>query len=683
MRARFAAADALLKVGTSVAIQDALERFMSVLQLDRSDTLGVRHIIPGLLLQLDRVQECYDFLKWWAIVGRNRDYDWSDTTQPFLNIRNADVFEPIDIFCSKGTSLGHLVILTLVKLSLYLDLGAYQSHSGSFGSSFEEIDRPIGRLARSKIGILGMGISKKVKALERQYEKLCRVVHDANPHFWPALVDEGAETLTPPSSYSRGDKDEANLVLYQCRPAWQEIEDAILMVNADTASFAPVYESPTGITRTRNARPSGTDSLEKRRGTGKVFPSTFKPPVPTSSPLELFPAGRGQSARFVSLNNTRKVLVYVDGACPNNGQPEPLGGWAAVYGPGNIVSSGLESTGPFGDHNRATSNRAELRATIAALRMCDWRGEGYDSIIIATDSVYVVDGATGWAKSWTRNNWKTRTGGDVKNKDLWELLLGEVERWRERGLDVALWRIPRELNALADTAAKQAAQMEAVAEFRDIVIGSPSTPAAGAGGTTPSPHVLTLCLEYEALFDKIYQSLTSRITAKARMERATTPEAALSILDREPPPSVILVVDGGLARQRKVWERVIDHLRGGATVLLAACFSSSVSSGEFNRFFATIGLPWQQGSYHRSTVTLRRNAVGGSLSSQLPSAYSQKALFVKNVEESAVWYAETGFSDEAAAVFATVGLGKLGYVGDVNGEEGSDAVVLAMCGLLD
>lgn len=30
-----------------------------------------------------------------------------------------------------------------------------------------------------------------------------------------------------------------------------------------------------------------------------------------------------------------------------------------------------------------------------------------------------------------------------------------------------------------------------------------------------------------------------------------------------------------------------------------------------------------------------------------------------------------------------MGRGKLGYVGDVNGEEGTDAVVLAMCGLRD
>ncbi len=31
----------------------------------------------------------------------------------------------------------------------------------------------------------------------------------------------------------------------------------------------------------------------------------------------------------------------------------------------------------------------------------------------------------------------------VKNKDLWECLLGEFERWDEKGLEVRLWYTPR------------------------------------------------------------------------------------------------------------------------------------------------------------------------------------------------------------------------------------------------
>jgi hypothetical protein len=70
------------------------------------------------------------------------------------------------------------------------------------------------------------------------------------------------------------------------------------------------------------------------------------------------------------------------------------------------------------------------------------------------------------------------------------------------------------------------------------------------------------------------------------------------------------------------------------------------------------------------------------VANRLPASYSQKALFVKNIEQSAAWYTETESSNEAAVAFTKVGLGSLGYVGDVNGEAGSDEVVMAMCGLL-
>jgi hypothetical protein len=39
-------------------------------------------------------------------------------------------------------------------------------------------------------------------------------------------------------------------------------------------------------------------------------------------------------------------------------------------------------------------------------------------------------------------------------------------------------------------------------------------------------------------------------------------------------------------------------------------------------------------------------------------------------------------ADQAQVVLATVGSGKLGYIGDVNNETESQRVVLAMCGLL-
>lgn len=58
-------------------------------------------------------------------------------------------------------------------------------------------------------------------------------------------------------------------------------------------------------------------------------------------------------------------------------------------------------------------------------------------------------------------------------------------------------------------------------------------------------------------------------------------------------------------------------------------------------------------------------------------------MYVKGPDRSAMWYTEPPSSTEAAAAFAKVGNGKLGYIGDVNGEKDTTPVVLAMCGLLD
>ncbi|TLD28528.1 hypothetical protein PspLS_04224 [Pyricularia sp. CBS 133598] len=199
---------------------------------------------------------------------------------------------------------------------------------------------------------------------------------------------------------------------------------------------------------------------------------------------------------------------------------------------------------------------------------------------------------------------------------------------------------------------------------------------------TSHRDVLVLCVENKSMIEQICKPLIARITAKASsVQMAGTVDEAFSKLNQTPPPSVILVADGAITRQRKLLERVIDLLHCGATVVLAGYFSSSVSSGELERTLATIGLPWTMGSYTRETVKLRRRAVPGEVVGRLPSAYSQKTLFLSNVGEPDAWYGRDDNHREAAVAFTKVGHGKLGYVGDVNGEDESDTVIMAMCGL--
>jgi ribonuclease HI len=173
-------------------------------------------------------------------------------------------------------------------------------------------------------------------------------------------------------------------------------------------------------------------------------------------------------------------LIYTDGACLDNGQQNPRAGCGFVFRPSTpaspdgepafdgTVSFRLESKCPRGTTQPQTSNRAELRAVIGALQFRAWYGEGWKRLVIATDSEYVVSGATKWVPGWERNGWLTAKKAPVKNRDSWELLLEEVRKLAEQGVDMLFWRIPRELNKVADEAAKKGASLNEQTKFTKI-----------------------------------------------------------------------------------------------------------------------------------------------------------------------------------------------------------------------
>ncbi|KAH7124909.1 ribonuclease H-like domain-containing protein [Dactylonectria estremocensis] len=247
--------------------------------------------------------------------------------------------------------------------------------------------------------------------------------------------------------------------------AERESQEIYNLLSAESRAEIDARWGPPSRTSSVNSDPTH----DIRRGTGRVLPTKFVPPSPASTPDILFPPGISHQAvppviRYIRQDNPGQFLVYTDGACRNNGQANPKAGWGFVFrpavatAPAGIISGRLENKGPFGDGHGQTSNRAELRAVLATLCFRHWVGEGFNTLVFATDSEYVAKGATEWARGWVRNGWTTRTGGDVKNKDLWEMLLGEVERWHDEGLEIQFWRIPRELNVEADRAAKAAAE---------------------------------------------------------------------------------------------------------------------------------------------------------------------------------------------------------------------------------
>ncbi|OCL03325.1 hypothetical protein AOQ84DRAFT_400730 [Glonium stellatum] len=183
----------------------------------------------------------------------------------------------------------------------------------------------------------------------------------------------------------------------------------------------------------------------------------------------------------------------------------------------------------------------------------------------------------------------------------------------------------------------------------------PSIPPSSAG--TSQHRILLLSLDKQSWFDEMYNRLITAISDRAVLQRAT-----------------------GSA----VMQELKEYVSNGGTVVFGRLFSSFISPADMNAFFRRhFDLPWESGDYHRTTLHLK------------PS-YSQKAVFLKNVGQTAALYLPSEQSKTENRVFSAepirgreqtpvawkrISEGWIGYIGDVNGEEGNDGVILGMCGL--
>ena len=124
----------------------------------------------------------------------------------------------------------------------------------------------------------------------------------------------------------------------------------------------------------------------------------------------------------------RPYYLVADGAC--RGNPGP-GGW------GLIVVTPAEEVFEFGGYDPdSTNNRMELMGFYRGLQEVHRRGKdepGKKIIHAISDSKYVLDGVEKYVRNWVKNGWKTSTGSDVKNKDIWEKILKGLDTVKKHG----------------------------------------------------------------------------------------------------------------------------------------------------------------------------------------------------------------------------------------------------------
>ncbi|TAQ90837.1 hypothetical protein B7494_g833 [Chlorociboria aeruginascens] len=156
----------------------------------------------------------------------------------------------------------------------------------------------------------------------------------------------------------------------------------------------------------------------------------------------------------------KSLVLKIDGACPGNGTSAARSAYGIYFGRDSYLNT-------FGivpvteDIRRPTNNSAELYAVIQALklvsRLCITRDIA--TVVVITDSTYVVDGISDWIVDWLANGFKDSKKQRVKNAALFKTLHDRILFLATIRVDVKFWRLPREQNKEANALANRALSM--------------------------------------------------------------------------------------------------------------------------------------------------------------------------------------------------------------------------------
>lgn len=217
--------------------------------------------------------------------------------------------------------------------------------------------------------------------------------------------------------------------------------------------------------------------------------------------------------------------------------------------------------------------------------------------------------------------------------------------------------------------------------------------------SSQKPNILLLSLAYQDFFDKTYGPLVNALLLVSNVKRAKTKTAALEVF-LSTPLKARIITDEALChlspKNQEVFDLVKSYIVNGGLVIVGLHFPNFIHLDKFDGFFEAFGVPWKRGEYHRTICGINRSCTfpSGLRSGSMPDEYSMKADHVQGARktekmfvpiddaktESRVLSSKHVNQAQAAAAAATIGEGTLVYCGDVNGESGSNALMMSLCG---
>ena len=113
------------------------------------------------------------------------------------------------------------------------------------------------------------------------------------------------------------------------------------------------------------------------------------------------------------------VMVFTDGACPNNGKGGARAGIGVWwnYGHKHNVSERVKG-------EKQTNNVGEIQAIVRAIRLA-FEMKNVRKLQINTDSEFTINSVTKWMSGWKKKGWRKADGKEVANKEDF-MILDEV-----------------------------------------------------------------------------------------------------------------------------------------------------------------------------------------------------------------------------------------------------------------
>jgi ribonuclease HI len=122
-----------------------------------------------------------------------------------------------------------------------------------------------------------------------------------------------------------------------------------------------------------------------------------------------------QKKQIIKIDHT--LYIFTDGSSTNNGSKNSIAGYGVYIPEPTEIKIAMSRKLPKG----TTNNSAELKAILEALKLIKHMNLSTLNItntIIVTDSEYAINCITKWCHKWIKQNWKSLSGNDVKNKEL-------------------------------------------------------------------------------------------------------------------------------------------------------------------------------------------------------------------------------------------------------------------------